>query len=74
MTINQGGVSLGIQAQMLGVMMDLRNTLTTASPQDVVTIGVERNPVAIGQANNEAARRDGSISREFLQISGLRTA
>jgi hypothetical protein len=30
--------------------------------------------MAVGQANNEAARRDGSVSREFLQISGLRTA
>jgi hypothetical protein len=69
-TINQGGgASLGIQ-----LLSDIRNTLSTASPGDVLTRGAEQNPMVIGQANNEAARRDGTVSREFLQISGLRTA
>jgi hypothetical protein len=69
-TINQGGgTTLGIQ-----LLTDIHSMLSTASPGDIVTRGAEQNPVAIGQANNEASRRDGSISREFLQISGLRTA
>jgi hypothetical protein len=73
--INQGATStLGIQAQQLNALNDIRNTLTTASPGDVLAKGAEQNPMVIGQANNEAARRDGSVSREFLQISGLRTA
>jgi hypothetical protein len=74
--INQGGGGspLGIQLQQLNALNNISNTLSTASPGDVVTRGAEQNPVAIGQANNEASRRDGSISREFLQISGLRTA
>jgi hypothetical protein len=74
-TINQGaGSGLGIQLQQLNALNNISNTLSTASPGDVVTRGAEQNPVAIGQANNEAARRDGTVSREFLQISGLRTA
>jgi len=74
-TINQGaGGPLGIQLQQLNALNNISNTLSTASPGDVVTRGAEQNPVAIGQANNEAARRDGTVSREFLQISGLRTA
>jgi hypothetical protein len=74
-TVNQGATSaLGIQLQQLNALNNISNTLSTASPGDVVTRGAEQNPVAIGQANNEAARRDGSVSREFLQISGLRTA
>jgi hypothetical protein len=74
-TINQGaGGTLGIQLQQLNALNNISNTLSTASPGDVVTRGAEQNPVAIGQANNEAARRDGTVSREFLQISGLRTA
>ena len=69
-TINQGSPGmLGIQ-----LLSDIHSMLSTASPGDVVTRGADQNPVAIGQANNEASRRDGSISREFLQISGLRTA
>ena len=69
-TVNQGSPGmLGIQ-----LLSDIHSMLSTASPGDVVTRGAEQNPVAIGQANNEASRRDGSISREFLQISGLRTA
>jgi hypothetical protein len=69
-TINQGSPgTLGIQ-----LLSDIHSMLSTASPGDIVTRGAEQNPVAIGQANNEASRRDGSISREFLQISGLRTA
>jgi hypothetical protein len=70
-TINQGGgTTLGI---LLSINDHLSN-LTTASPGDVVTRGAEQNPMVIGQANNEAARRDGTVSREFLQISGLRPA
>jgi hypothetical protein len=71
-TINQGA-----GGGQLGILMSINDhlsNLSTASPGDVVTRGSEQNPVAIGQANNEASRRDGSISREFLQISGLRTA
>jgi hypothetical protein len=72
-TINQGSPgTLGIQ--LLSSINGHLSNLSTASPGDVVTRGSEQNPVAIGQANNEAARRDGSVSREFLQISGLRTA
>ena len=77
-TINQGsGASLGIQAQTLAVMSDVRDHLsniTTAPPGDILQRGADQNPMAVGQANNEAARRDGTVSREFLQISGLRTA
>jgi hypothetical protein len=69
-TINQGSTigTLGIAIERL------TNKISSMSPSDVLTVGAEQNPTAIGQANNEAARRDGSISREFLQISGLRTA
>jgi hypothetical protein len=74
-TINQGaGGPLGVQLQQLHALNNISNKLDTASPGDVLVRGAEQNPVAIGQANNEASRRDGSISREFLQISGLRTA
>jgi hypothetical protein len=74
-TINQGaGGPLGIQLQQLNALNNISNMLSTASPGDVVTRGAEQNPVAIGQANNEAARRDGTVSREFLSISGLRPA
>jgi hypothetical protein len=70
-TINQGaGSGLGIQLQILNAL----NNITTAPPGDVLQRGAEQNPMVIGQANNEAARRDGTVSREFLQISGLRTA
>jgi hypothetical protein len=70
-TINQGATSaLGIQLQIL----DALNNITTAPPGDVLQRGAEQNPMVVGQANNEAARRDGTVSREFLQISGLRTA
>jgi hypothetical protein len=70
-TINQGATSaLGIQ---LGILSALQN-ITTAPPGDILQRGADQNPMAVGQANNEAARRDGSVSREFLQISGLRTA
>jgi hypothetical protein len=74
-TINQGaGGPLGIQLQQLNALNNISNTLSTASPGDVLTRGAEQNPMVIGQANNEAARRDGTVSREFLQISGLRPA
>jgi hypothetical protein len=70
-TINQGaGTALGIQLQIL----DALQNITTAPPGDILQRGADQNPMAVGQANNEAARRDGSVSREFLQISGLRTA
>jgi hypothetical protein len=76
-TINQGaGGSLGIPPNTLllsSIDQHLSN-ITTAPPGDVVQRGAEQNPMVIGQANNEAARRDGTVSREFLQISGLRTA
>lgn len=71
MTINQGGgTTLGI---LLSINDHLSN-ITTAPPGDILQRGADQNPMAVGQANNEASRRDGSISREFLQISGLRTA
>jgi hypothetical protein len=70
-TINQGaGSGLGIQLQILNALQNI----TTAPPGDILQRGADQNPMAVGQANNEAARRDGSVSREFLQISGLRTA
>jgi hypothetical protein len=70
-TINQGG------GATLGVLLSIDNHLsniTTAPPGDILQRGADQNPMAVGQANNEAARRDGTVSREFLQISGLRTA
>jgi hypothetical protein len=71
-TINQGAATsgLGIQLQILNALQNI----TTAPPGDILQRGADQNPMAVGQANNEAARRDGSVSREFLQISGLRTA
>jgi hypothetical protein len=71
-TINERGAG-----GHLGILLSIDNHLsniTTAPPGHVLQRGAEENPMVIGQANNEASRRDGSISREFLQISGLRTA
>jgi hypothetical protein len=72
-TINQGGPgTLGVQ--LLSSIDQHLSNITTAPAGDVLQRGAEQNPMVVGQANNEAARRDGTVSREFLQISGLRTA
>jgi hypothetical protein len=73
LTINQGAPgTLGIT--LLSSIDNHLSNITTAPPGDILQRGAEQNPMAVGQANNEAARRDGTVSREFLQISGLRTA
>lgn len=73
-TINQGARAETLGISLLSSIDNHLSNITTAPPGDVLQRGADQNPMVVGQANNEAARRDGTVTRNFLEIAGLRPA